>query len=102
MFKNYLKTAWRNILRNKVFSAINIIGLAIGLAVCIVIMLFVFYEKSFDNFHSKNIYRLNEVQKFEGMVSAQKVALSMFPMGPTLKAEFPEIKNFARVSWDQK
>src|SRR5215217_7450040 len=102
MFKNYLKTAWRNILRNKVFSGINIIGLAIGLAVCIVIMLFVFYEKGFDNFHTKNIYRLNEVQKFEGMVSSQKVALSMFPMGPTLKNDFPEIKNFTRICWTGK
>ncbi len=90
MFKNYLKSAWRNLWKNKAFSAINIIGLAIGMAACIVIMLFVFYEKSFDNFHSKNIYRLNEVQKFEGMVASQKVALSMFPMGPALKNEFPK------------
>ncbi len=102
MFKNYLKTAWRNLWKNKAFSAINIIGLAIGMAACIVIMLFVYYEKSFDNFHSKNIYRLNEVQKFEGMVAAQKVALSMFPMGPTLKSEFPEIKNFTRIRWTDK
>jgi len=50
-------------------------------------MVFVFYEKSFDRFHTKNIYRLNEVQKFEGMVASQKVALSKFPMGPTLKNE---------------
>ncbi len=90
MFRNYFKTAWRNLWKNKAFSAINIIGLAIGMAACLVIMLFVFYEKSFDNFHSKNIYRLNEVQKFEGMVSSQKVALSMFPMGPTLKNDFPK------------
>src|SRR6478752_6812012 len=102
MFKNYFKTAWRNLWKNKIYSAINIIGLAIGMAACILIMLFVSYEKSFVNFHSKNIYRLNEVQKFEGMVAAQKVALSMFPMGPTLKNEFPEIKNFTRISWDQK
>ena len=102
MFKNYLKTAWRNLWKNKVFSAINIVGLAIGMAACIVIMLFVFYEKSFDNFHSKNIYRLNEVQKFEGMVASQKVALSMFPMGPTLKNEFAEIKNFTRIRWTDK
>src|SRR6266498_1572333 len=102
MFKNYFKTAWRNLWKNKVYSAINIVGLAIGMAACIMIMLFVFYEKSFDNFHSKNIYRLNEVQKFEGMVASQKVALSMFPMGPTLKNEFPEIKNFTRISWNQK
>ena len=61
------------------------------------IMLFVFYEKSFDGMHSKNIYRLDEVQKFEGMVQPQNVALSMYPMGPTLTADFPEIKNFTRV-----
>jgi len=98
MFKNYLKTAWRNIRKNKIYSSINIIGLAIGLAACILILLFVFYERSFDNFHSKNIYRLNEVQKFEGMVSSQKVSLTMFPMGPTLKEDFPEIKNFTRIN----
>jgi putative ABC transport system permease protein len=102
MFKNYFKTAWRNLWKNKIYSAINIVGLAIGIAACILIMMFVFYEKSFDDFHSKNIYRLNEVQKFEGMVASQKVALSMFPMGPTLKNEFPEIKNFTRINWDQK
>jgi len=87
MIKNYFVTAWRNMRKNKVFSAINVAGLAIGMAACIIIMVFVFYEKSFDRFHTKNIYRLNEVQKFEGMVASQKVALSMFPMGPTLKNE---------------
>jgi putative ABC transport system permease protein len=102
MFRNYVKTALRNIWKNKAFSAINIIGLAIGMAACILILLFVFYERSFDNIHTKNLYRLNEVQKFEGMVSSQKVALSMFPMGPTLKNEFPEIKNYTRVRWSTK
>ncbi|HLZ88286.1 MAG TPA: hypothetical protein VKQ52_13620, partial [Puia sp.] len=61
MFGNYFKTAWRNLWKNKVYSIINIAGLAISMAACIVIMLFVFYEKSFDHFHTKNIYRLNEV-----------------------------------------
>ena len=98
MFRNYFKTAWRNLWKNKIYSAINVIGLSIGMAACIAILLFVFYERSFDKFHTKNIYRLNEVQKFEGMVAAQKVALSMYPMGPTLRAEFPEIKNFTRVN----
>ncbi|HUR11619.1 MAG TPA: ABC transporter permease, partial [Flavitalea sp.] len=102
MFKNYFKIALRNLWKNKVYAAINIIGLSIGMAVSILILLFVFYERSFDTFHSKNIYRLNEVQKFEGMVASQKVALSMFPMGPTLKNDFPEIKNFTRAFWRQK
>ena len=98
MIKNYFKTAWRNLWKNKVYSTINVIGLSIGMAACIAILLFVFYERSFDKFHTKNIYRLNEVQKFEGMVAAQKVALSMYPMAPTLKAEFPEIKNYTRIN----
>src|SRR5258705_4445205 len=102
MIKNYFKIAFCNLWKNKVYSAINIAGLAIGIAACITIMLFVLYERSFDNFHSKYIYRLNEVQKFEGMVASQKVALSMFPMGPTLKNEFPEIKNFTRIHWADK
>jgi putative ABC transport system permease protein len=102
MIKNYFKTAWRNLMKNKTFSFINIVGLATGMAACIIILLFVSHEKSFDNFHTKNIYRLNEVQKFEGMVASQKVGLSMFPMGPTLKKEFPEIRNFSRVRWNEK
>ena len=92
MLKNYLKIALRNIWKNKVFSAITIVGLAVGMAACIVIMLFVFYERSFDRMHSGNIYRLNEVQTFDGMTS-QNVALSMYPMGPTLKQEFSEVFN---------
>jgi putative ABC transport system permease protein len=102
MIKNYLKIAWRNIWKNKVFSAINIVGLSVGMAACIVIMLFVSYEKSFDDFHTKNIYKLDEVQKFPGMVSSQKVGLSMFPMGPALQAEFPEVKSFTRIRWENK
>jgi putative ABC transport system permease protein len=102
MFRNYFKIAWRNLWKNKVYSVINIAGLAIGMAACIVILLFVFYENSFDRFHTKNIYRLNEVQKFPGMVASQKVALSMFPMGPTLQQDFPEIRNFCRVRWLNK
>jgi len=98
VIKNYLKIAWRNLWKHKGYSLLNILGLATGMTACIVIMLFVFYEKSFDGIHSKNIYRLDEVQKFEGMVAPQNVALSMYPMGPTLKNDYPEILNYARIS----
>ena len=102
MLKNYFIVAWRNLTRHKLYSAINIIGLATGMAACIVILLFVFYEKSFDSMHHKNIYRLNEVQKFPGMVAAQKLAVTMFPMGPTLKDEFPEVLNYSRVQLNEQ
>lgn len=97
MFKNYIKLALRNLWKNKIFSGINIIGLSIGLAVCITILLFVQYEKSFDSFHTKNIYRLDEVQSWEGMVQPQKVALSMYPMASTLKTDFPEVINSTHI-----
>ena len=98
MWTYYLKIAWRNLRKNKLFSFLNISGLSIGMAVCILIMLFVSYERDFDGFQTKNTFRLNEVQKWEGMVSPQKVALTMYPMGPTLMEEMPEIENFTRVT----
>ncbi|PBQ32327.1 ABC transporter permease [Sphingobacteriaceae bacterium] len=97
MFQNYIKLALRNLWKSKSFSAINIVGLSLGMAVCITILLFVQYEKNFDGMHTKNIYRLNELQSPEGMAAPQKVALSMCPMGPALKADFPEVKNYARL-----
>jgi len=97
MLSNYIKIAWRNLSKNKVYSFINIAGLAIGMAACLTMLVFVAHERSFDRFHTKNLYRLNEVQQFEGMVASQKVSLSMFPMGPTLRNEFPEIKNYVRI-----
>ena len=61
MFKNYLKIAWRNLLKRKVFTAINVLGLAIGFGGCILIFLFLNYHLSFDNFHANadRIYRIN-------------------------------------------
>jgi putative ABC transport system permease protein len=102
MIKNYFKIAWRNLWKNKISSVINMVGLAVGMAACIVILLFVSYEKSFDSFHGTDIVRLNEVQKFPGMAASQKVALSMYPMAPALKSEFPEVKDYTRVKWDKK
>jgi putative ABC transport system permease protein len=60
MLKNYFKIAWRNLMKNKVFSAINILGLTIGITVCMMIFLFIMNEFSFDKFHKqgKNIYRV--------------------------------------------
>jgi len=96
MYKNYLKISFRNLLNHKVYSLINIAGLALGMAACLLIILFVQNEKNFDGFHEKKevIYRLDEVQTF-GDIS-QKVALSMFPMGPSMLNDFPEVVNFTR------
>jgi putative ABC transport system permease protein len=102
MFRNYLIITWRNLTRHKLYSAINIIGLATGMAACIVILLFVSYEKSFDSMHHKNIFRLNTAQKFTSTATSQKIAVTMFPMGPTLKDEFPEVLNYSRVDGNKQ
>ena len=62
MLKNYFKTAIRTILREKYFSLINIVGLALGISVCLIIYSYVIYETSFDKFHTdiERIYRVNQ------------------------------------------
>ena len=71
MIKNYLKIAWRNLWKHKVYSLLNILGLSTGITACIIIMLFVFYEKSSDGIHSKNILTSKHVTAITG--SRQKL-----------------------------
>ena len=68
MIRNYIKTAFRNLLKNKGFTAINILGLALGLATCLLIVFYVFDELSYDRYNIKadRIYRLNNNIKFGG------------------------------------
>jgi putative ABC transport system permease protein len=97
MLKNLFRVIWRNLTRNKVYSAINIIGLATAIAACIVIFLFVFYENSFDSMHHRNLYRLNVVQKNADTKTSEKYGGTEFSTAPTLKDEFPEVLNYTRV-----
>lgn len=97
MLRNYFTVACRNLWKNKFFSAINVVGLATGIAACLLTFFFIRYEKGFDLFHPDDVYRLVEVQRKEGADAPQKIARTMFPMGPTLKEEFSEIIDFARI-----
>lgn len=100
MLRNYFYIALRNVRQSPLYAFINIFSLAIGLAACTVIYLFIKDERSFDAFHLKKaaIYRLDEVQNFSG-TNLQKVALSMPGMGPNMVADYPEVVNFTRF-WD--
>jgi putative ABC transport system permease protein len=100
MFRNYFAIAIRKIRQSPLYAFINIFSLAIGLAACVVIYLFIRDERSFDSFHTKNtsIYRLDEVQNFTG-TNLQKVALSMPGMGPAMVTDFPEVTTYTRF-WD--
>ncbi|WP_419698061.1 ABC transporter permease [Mucilaginibacter sp. NFX135] len=99
MFRNYLKIAQRNLVRNISYTAINITGLAVGIAVCMMIFIIIQYQTSFDNFHSGNnrIYRvLTEYHHAESAnVSYGKDLPLPIPRG--LKTAFPEIEQVAPV-----
>lgn len=96
MLKSYITIAFRNIFRNKIYSAINITGLAIGMAACFFIFLYVRFEKSYDRFH-KNADRLYRIpMSFHG--SDNGIATTHPAAGPAMKAEFPEVADFARLA----
>jgi putative ABC transport system permease protein len=97
MLKNYLNVAWRNLLKNKAFSLINITGLAIGLASFLLIFLYVLDELSFDRFHEKanRIYRIHSDIKFGG--GDLHLTLTSDPMGATLKNDYPLVEAYTRI-----
>lgn len=98
MVRNYLKSARRNILKNKISFAIAITGLTAGLAVCILISLYVYEELSFDKFHEnhKNICRVaGNIYKSNLLESQNARTFSAY--GPALKEEYPEVMNFCRI-----
>jgi ABC-type antimicrobial peptide transport system permease subunit len=99
MFKNYFIVAIRNITRHKVYSLINIFGLAVGMATCILILLWVEDELSFDRYHhnSEHLYRVVEYQYYSGS-DPFPVAVTPGPLAATLKAEYPEVLNACRLN----
>src|SRR6476469_3627085 len=97
MFKNYFKTAFRSLIRNKNYSIINIAGLAVGIAVCMMIFMIIQYQTSFDAFHSKKdrIYRVltENHHKDEPSISYAKNVPFAMPQG--LKTAFPQLEQVA-------
>lgn len=100
MLKNYLKIAWRNLVRNKSFSLLNILGLSIGLTVTALILLWVNYEINYDQFHEKKdrIYQVYNKYPVDGEIwtwnSTPKI------MAPTLKKDYPEIEEVSRYFYN--
>lgn len=96
MFRNYFKVAWRNLTKHKIFSFINIIGLASGLACFILIAMYVADELSYDRYNEKaeRIYRINSDVVFGG--NNLHLAVSSDPMGATLKKDYPQVEEYVR------
>ena len=98
MLQNYLKIAWRNIIRNKAFSAINILGLAIGIAACVLILQYVTFELSYDDFHTKGnrIYRVRQDRYDKGKLSTQWAGGAQ-AAGNSFKKAFGEVEDYVKV-----
>jgi putative ABC transport system permease protein len=96
MFKNYLKTAFRNLAKNKGFTFINVFGLALGLATCMLIVFYVFDELSYDRFNvnADRIYRVNNDIKFGG--NTNSYAVSPAPLAAAFQAELPQVEQTVR------
>ncbi|CAN5272963.1 ABC transporter permease [soil metagenome] len=98
MIKNYLKIAFRNLLKHKGFFLINLLGLSIGMSCCLLIFIYVNNELSYDKFHTKasQIYRLvTDVKTPTEVINAD---ITSAPMGPNLKTDFPEVLNATRIN----
>jgi putative ABC transport system permease protein len=98
MFSNYLIIAYRNVLKNKTFSAINIVGLAIGLASCLLIFQFVSFELSYDKFNEKfnRTYRITN-DRFQNGKLIQHGTIMYPTIGPTMAKDYEEIEEHTRL-----
>jgi ABC-type antimicrobial peptide transport system permease subunit len=99
MIKNYFKIAIRNLLRNKAFSAINILGLSIGMASAILILVWIENEVSYDNFHEKKdrIYEAWNKASFDGKLMSWNTTPKI--LAHTLQKDFPEVEQAVRINW---
>jgi len=102
MLKNYMKMALRSIIKNKTYSLINITGLAIGLASCLIIFLAIVNELSFDKFYdnAESIYRVTSVRTKPS--GTEEEGFSPYPMAEAIRTEYPQIKDVAQVLFNSE
>ena len=98
MFRNYLKIAWRNILRHKAYSGINIFGLAIGIASCLLILQYVSFELSYENFQVKKdrIFRVQQ-NRYDNEKLSTQWAAGAYAVGNSFKDAIPEIEDYVKL-----
>src|SRR5687768_2159606 len=97
MFRNYLKIAFRSLFRSKVYSLINILGLSLGVACCLLLTLYVQDELEYDRHHERlsDLYRIGT--EFKGTVGFDKLGSVSPPIAMTLKDELSEVEEAARI-----
>ena len=97
MLKNYLKTAFRNLGKNKLYSGINIIGLTIGLAACLLIGVFINHELSYDNFNTKAERIVRVTMEYKKAETVNTTATTGTKVGPQFKRTFPVVEEYSRT-----
>lgn len=99
MFRNYLIISWRNLMRHKTFSLINILGLAVGMAVCLMILQYIRFEQGYESWHehAADIYRIT-VDVYDGPELQVQDAQMYRPAGPMMVDRIPEVIDFARMN----
>jgi putative ABC transport system permease protein len=100
MWKSNLNAAWRHIKKNLAYTGLNVLGLAVGMAVFIVIMLFVRTELSYDRYHTNapNIYRVIQEQSGNTYLGSNLFAVTAGPMAPAMIRDFPEVRTAMRIN----
>lgn len=98
MFRNYLKIAWRNLIKNKVYSGINIGGLALGITSCLLILQYVNFETSYEDFHESKdlIYRVKQDRYNDGVLTTEWAA-GAFAVGTQFGEAIPEIEDYVKL-----
>ena len=98
MIRNYLKIAWRNLTKNKAYSAINIGGLAIGISACLLILQYVAFETSYEDFHTNKdlVYRVKQDRYNDGVLTTEWAA-GAYAVGNNFKEGIPEIEDYVKV-----
>jgi putative ABC transport system permease protein len=97
MLKNYLKTAIRSLMRNKAYASINIIGLSLGIAACLLIGIYILHELSFDKFHSNANRIARVIMEYNTGDAANKLSSTGTKVGPQFQRTFPEVQAYART-----
>src|ERR1051326_8159186 len=99
MFRNYFKTAWRNLINNKVYSLLNILGLATGMAVALLIGLWVYYQFSYDRFLPgyDQAYSVKLKTNNNGIISVD--GATPLPLADAIKQNVPGVKYVAQPNW---
>ncbi|MGC9472224.1 MAG: ABC transporter permease [Bacteroidales bacterium] len=98
MILNYITITWRNLIRNKSYALLNILGLTTGMTAAMLILLFVYQELSYDRYYpqAENIYRATMDFNMRGI--SNRMAITPTPLGPALKENYPEVASYCRIS----